>query len=398
MVSRMTTHADSPVIAFAGGGTGGHLYPALAVAEALRGMVAGVRFLFFGTDRAIDARIIDRDDCELVRQSLPPLTRVPWRWPNVYLGFRRSTLLCRARLANDRPMAVIGTGGLGSVPAVRQAGRAGVTTALLNPDAIPGKANRLLSWTADAVFAQWQETADHLPRRAKVRVTGCPVRWAFTNQDRSTCVASFGLDPGRKTLLVTGASQGARTINDAVLANLDFLAAQSAWQVLHLTGKADYERVAVAYADSPARAVVLDYTDRMADALAAADLVVSRAGASTLAEISASGVASILMPYPFHRDMHQLANARCLARVSAGVIVRDGIDVAVNGPALRGALGPLMSDDRRRVTMADAARRMGRPDAAVHVASEILSLVQQRCGRGRRERVEQRSEVARYEY
>jgi UDP-N-acetylglucosamine--N-acetylmuramyl-(pentapeptide) pyrophosphoryl-undecaprenol N-acetylglucosamine transferase len=370
----VSQNSDAPLIVFAGGGTGGHLYPALAIADAIQGRLPRARFRFFGTQRPIDKRILGAADCDLVQQTLPPLRRAPWRWPKVYLGFRRSSLLCRSHFERDPPAVVIGTGGLGSVPAVREAIRAGIPTGLLNPDAIPGRANRYLAGSADVVFAQWEETRSHLSSECRVVVGGCPVRSAFNRAVRAQGVERFGLNPRCNTLLVTGASQGARTINEAVVASLDRLASYDDWQVLHLTGDRDYDMVREAYGGWPVQASVLRFTEHMAEALAAADLVIARAGASSLAEVTAVGRASILMPYPFHRDQHQLANARCLVRASAARIVHDRVDPTINGPALWQVLDELMSNDDVRKAMAESARKMGRGHAASEVAGHILDL------------------------
>lgn len=379
MVSHKPPGSGPPIVAFAGGGTGGHLYPALAIADALRRRWAHVRCVFFGTQRPIDQRILGGTGHELVRQTLPPIRLAPWRWPGMLCGYWQTSRLCRARLQVDRPVVVVGTGSLSSVPAVRQAHRAGLLTALLNPDALPGRANRHLAPLADVVFAQWEETVDLMPRSIDVRVLGCAIRPQFGRVDRVAGIRRFGLDPACRTLLVTGASQGARTVNEAVLANLDYLESHRDWQVLHLTGELDFGRVQESYRGRGIRAQVRPFTERMAEAIAVADLVISRAGASTLAEITALGRPGILMPYPFHRDMHQLANARCLERASAARIVHDAIDPAINGPALRRALEPLMKDDREREAVADAARRMGRADAATEIADQIIDLA---VGRG----------------
>ncbi len=363
----------SPLIVFAGGGTGGHLYPALAITQALRSRLPDARFLFFSSQRQIDRRILTQADVEPVGQPLAPLSRLPWRWPGMLRRYRESSRLCRVRFESERPAVVVGTGGLASVPAVREAVRAGVPTAILNPDVLPGRANRRLSRLVDVIFAQWHETIEHLPSRARVIVSGCPVRPEFCRPDRTAGIERFGLDPHRKTLLVTGASQGARSINQAITANLDFLESRHDWQVLHLTGQDDHEAVDRAYRGRALRAVVLPFTEHMADALAVADLVVARAGASTLAEITAVGRASVLMPYPYHRDQHQLANARCLAKVGAARILRDAVDPAVNGPALREAFEPLMAGDQERASLADAARQIGQPEAASHVANRLVT-------------------------
>ena len=394
MVSEETT-ARRSVVAFAGGGTGGHLYPALAVAKEIRTRLPDVEFVFFGTDRTIDSTILDNAGCELVRQHLPPIRPAPWTWPATLMGIHRSSATCRALFAERRPLVVIGSGGLASVAPIREARRAGIPTVLFNPDAIPGKANRLLSGVADAVFVQWVDSLPHLSRARRVQVTGCPVRREFNEAKPQDGLSEFGLDAGRKTLLITGASQGARTINEAVIANLDLLDDSPDWQVLHLTGDRDYELVRGAYTGAMTKAKVVAYTHHMAAALAVADLVVSRAGASTLAEITAMGKPSILMPYPYHRDMHQLANAKCLARVGAARIVHDAKDVSLNGPALRAALDSLMRDDAHREEMAAAARRTGHGDAARTIATQVLALAWHRGATGPAESLQPTGETAR---
>lgn len=376
MVTRPGDQPESPLIVFAGGGTGGHIFPALAIADALRRRLPGVRFVFFATQRPIDRRVLAEAGCDLVQQTLPTINRAPWHWLRMCLGYRQSSLLCRSRFESDRPAVVIGTGGLGSVSAVRRAIRTGIPVALLNPDAVPGRANRYLAGSADVVFVQSEEAVRHFPGSARVVISGCPVRPEFNEVSREAGLARFGLDANRKTLLVTGASQGARTINEVVVSNLALLESHDDWQVIHLTGDLDYEDVHAAYTRRSIRASLLPFTDHMAEALGAADLVIARAGASTLAEITAVGRASILMPYPYHKDQHQLANARCLVRASAARIVHDKVDPARNGPALREVLERLMSDDELRGYMAAAARRLGRGHAASQIADYIVEMVE----------------------
>lgn len=384
----MTSKPVGPLIAFAGGGTGGHLYPAIAIADAIRRLAPDARFVFFGTQRPVDDRILRLVDCDVVRQTLPALSSMPWRWPSIYLGLRRSADLCRSHFETDPPAVVIGTGGMASVPAVREAHRLGIPTAILNPDALPGRANRHLAAVADVVFAQWEDTISHYPRGTNVRIAGCPIRPGFLREPSGVGIERFGLRPDRKTLLVTGASQGARSINEAVIANLDLVGSLPEWQILHLTGEKDHVDTAAAYRTRPIAAVVLPYTDHMADALNTADLVISRAGASTLAEITAVGKPSILMPYPYHRDQHQFANANCLARVSAARIVRDAIDPAINGPALRSVLEELLTDHVARNAMATAARSIGRNNAAAEIAEQLLLFVEKPLAERARETVE----------
>jgi UDP-N-acetylglucosamine--N-acetylmuramyl-(pentapeptide) pyrophosphoryl-undecaprenol N-acetylglucosamine transferase len=375
--------ASRLTVVFAGGGTGGHLYPALSVAERIAKLRPDARIVFFGTTRPVDADILSRTLWEFVPQQLTPLSAKPWRWPRIASSFHRLRRDARSRFAELSPSVVLGSGGLASVPPVLEALRAGIPAALFNPDAVPGRANRFLASRVNAVFAQWEATRNFLPS-AYVEVTGCPVRREFLCVDRAAACETLGLDKSRSTLLITGASQGARTINEATVANAEFLRRQEGWQILHLTGAAEYAAVRTAYSSLQLDAVVLPYAHNMAGAFAAADVIVSRAGASTLAEIAAVGRASILMPYPYHRDQHQLANAQCLAVNGGAMILRDLMDATSNAASLRTALEALMSDDETRRKMTEAARRNGRRDASETIANRLLSL----SGAGAPERFE----------
>lgn len=372
--------SSPPLFVFAGGGTGGHLYPALATAEALKGALGSVGFTFFTSRRRIDEQILQHCAADIHPQSLAPLSMLPWRWPRILLSLRAERRRIQQYLNRHAPAAVIGTGGLASVPAVLAARALHIPCAILNPDVVPGKANRYLAPRVDLVFAQWADSARYFRKGVNVIDTGCPIRMRFSEETRELAATTFRLEGRRKTLLVTGASQGARTINEAVVANLDLFGSQrgAQWQILHLTGEADFEMVRKAYAGRSVPATVLPFTDRMPAALTLADLVLSRAGASTLAEILAVGRASILMPYPFHRDNHQIANAECLRRHGAAEIVTDHKELRLNAPALRTALERLMEGKAYREEMARTARRLGKPEAAAQVAGRLVDLAIQR--------------------
>ncbi|MEE9294022.1 MAG: UDP-N-acetylglucosamine--N-acetylmuramyl-(pentapeptide) pyrophosphoryl-undecaprenol N-acetylglucosamine transferase [Phycisphaerae bacterium] len=368
-----------PYIAFAGGGTGGHLYPMLSLAAEIRRKQPRARFVFFTTDRPIDERLIrhvfDEQSAVIVSQPVKPWPRALGDWPRFYGAWRASLKRCRAEFQNDRPDVVIGSGGFGSGPAIHAARKLGITTALLNPDAIPGKANRFLASRSDVVFAQWPQTQRYFARSVRVRVTGCPIRPEFSHARRTAGLHRFNLDAARKTLLVTGASQGARSINRAVAASLGDLAGIDGWQYLHLAGTADVDGLRMAYASHSLAATVLDYTEHMPEALAVADLVVTRAGASTLAEITARGLPAVIMPYPHHRDRHQYANAAVLTEAGAAVLVEDGLTAADNAPRLFAALRGVMIDSQVRGEMARAAAVLGVPDAAERISGVVLALI-----------------------
>ncbi|HUW84690.1 MAG TPA: UDP-N-acetylglucosamine--N-acetylmuramyl-(pentapeptide) pyrophosphoryl-undecaprenol N-acetylglucosamine transferase [Phycisphaerae bacterium] len=363
-----------PLIVLAGGGTGGHLFPAVAVAEAIQQANREVELLVLATDRPLDRAILEATTIAWRPQPVRPLPERPWRFPAFYLAWRRSLGLVRQLMQQQRPVAVLGTGGYGAGPAVHAARQLHVPTALLNPDRLPGRANRHLANWVKIVFAQWPQSAVAFPPSVDVRAVGCPVRRAFREVTRADGVAKFGLDPNRKTLLITGASQGARTVNRAMICLLDRLVEHRAWQVLHLSGELDYAEVRQAYTAAGLTGTVLAFTDSMAHAMAAADLVVSRAGASTLAELTCMGRPSVLLPYPFDRQRHQLANARVLCEAGAAVLVDDQIDPQPNAALLGPALDALIGDPGRLEAMSLVARQLGRPDAAAAVARDLLEL------------------------
>lgn len=365
----------------------------LAIAEALGGIQNAefkiqneddaCRFAFFGSSRAIDRELIRIPDADLVQQSVRPVSLRPWKWPAFYWHWRASRKTCREYFSRQRPAVVIGSGGFASGPPICEAAALGIPTVLLNPDAVPGRANRFLAGRADLVCVQWAESRARFAGHPACVVTGCPVRGRFRSAGRTAGLEHFGLSADRRTLLVTGASQGATSINGAIIALLDDLSRLSDWQFLHLAGTADAERTRAAYAARGLPANVLAFTDRMPEAMAAADLIVSRAGASTLAEITAMGKPSVLMPYPYHRDMHQRTNARMLTSRGAACLVEDRIDPRLTAPALREALLGLMGDEGALARMASAARRMGAPDAAERIAAEVRRLANKAVKNGR---------------
>lgn len=371
---------DAPVILFAGGGTGGHLFPGIAVAQALVGILPRAKPLFLCTSREIDRTILAPTGFEFAPQPIvPPHRSIPgllrfWR------SWRETAALIRRVLAERKPAAILGLGGYGAGVAVKLAARRGIPAALLNQDVIPGRANHYLMRYVEAVFCQFAATSLHVPasQRPKLQVTGCPIRQEMAQVitagiDRTAAVGRLGLNPKLRTLVITGASQGAATINEAILQTLSAMGLQG-WQVLHLAGKDHAATVRQEYQRLGIGASVVDFTPAMADVWSVTDLAVGRAGASTVAELTAFGIPSILMPYPFHRDMHQRENARVLEEVGAAVLVDDARDARVNAGRLRPVMEPLLLDESRRASMAQAAATLGKPRAAEAVASLLAEL------------------------
>ena len=364
-----------PTYIFAGGGTGGHLYPALAVAEQLLEARGDAAIVFACSNRPIDRRVLAPLDYAMVPQPIRPLPRRLRSAPGFLLSWWRSRKLARTLLRDLKPAAVLGTGGFAAAPLVKQASKAGIPVAMLNPDAVPGKANRYLGKYVDVVFTQFDSTAAMFAPEvaARAKTVGCPIRRGFAHADRSEAMDYFSLDPSRKTLMVNGGSQGAATINVAVAMLADDLGEfADSWQMLHVTGLSQVTEVADPSGGKAMPSAVLKYCDRMDLAYAAADLVLCRGGASTAAELAASGTPSVIMPYPYHADEHQRLNAAPLADCGAAIVCTDAADGPKNAHMLRQRLIALLNDSERLGSMRTSASSMARPNAARDVADWML--------------------------
>jgi len=364
---------------FAGGGTGGHIYPLLAVAERVRARQPDAEIHFFHSTRAVDQRVFEK--AEFGHSPLPAtgLYAHPGKLLRFAVTFQRSCRIAMREIARRDGAVVVGAGGFVAGPVCRAGRKLGVPVALLNVDIIPGRANWLSARWADEIFVQFEESKAHFPRTGAVMHTvGCPLRSRFLNPDAKKAAGDLGLDPNQHVLLVTGASSGSTRINEAVCRLLPRLEAfADRWQVVHLTGLDNYKSVLDGYRATRLAHKVLDYYDGMADLFAASDLVIGRSGAVSVAEYAVAGVPSICMPYPFHKDKHQYLNARKLTEVGAGVIVDDVADADDRVAGLWKELEPLMGDDVRRRRMSEACKHVARPDAAGEIASRLVQMAQE---------------------
>lgn len=367
------------IFVFAGGGTGGHLLPGLAVAKELQARCADAKIHFFVTDRKIDEQILSQAGYSYTQQMVEPFSLKPWGFLTFSYGLLGSIRDAAKALAILRPAAVLGMGGFAAGPAGRVAGKLKIPLALLNPDAQPGLANKWLAKRAAKIFVQWETTAQALATRtqAELLVTGCPVRKQIYLATRQEGIDRFGLDANKKVLLVPGGSQGAMNVNRTVIELLPQLDTLSDyWQILHLTGPGKLEVVQQAYEQAATKIdyKLVDFTTDMPQALAAADLVLGRAGASSLAEFTAKRLPAVLMPYPYGRNQHQRANARCLADVGAAIIVPDKCDAKANAAAVGNVLLDLMTSEEKLTAMSAAYEPLFKENAAGQVAEELLKL------------------------
>ncbi|MGC1381199.1 MAG: UDP-N-acetylglucosamine--N-acetylmuramyl-(pentapeptide) pyrophosphoryl-undecaprenol N-acetylglucosamine transferase [Candidatus Baltobacteraceae bacterium] len=357
-------------VVFAGGGTGGHLYPAIAIADALRERRA--RIAFVGTADRLEATIVPKAGYQLYTIASRALPRRPsFDFVRTIAANVKGTLQSLRLLALARPDLVIATGGYVAFPVAlaarirRLTRRSTAPIVLLEPNAAPGLTNRLLGPIVDEV---WNVFGAGVPIRAALREL----------PPRHEALARLGLDPACKTLVAVGGSQGARAINNALVAMTAEHRLPPGWQLLHLTGRDEYERVRAALerldGDARKRHMALAYLDEMADAYAAADLMVARAGASTLGELAAVGKPAILVPYPFATQRHQTENASRFEKAGAAVVVTDRDLEAGALPAL---LARTM-EPQRLAALSEGARRLTGSDPLVEILARIDALVPRR--------------------
>lgn len=359
-------------VLLAGGGTGGHLFPGIALAQGLRAAAPSTRITFLCTDRALDAAQLPRYG--LSGDVLPAPRLTSWRsylaFPFAfYASVRRAMRVVKER----RPDAVVALGGYGGAPAVRAAAALGVPAVLLEQNVIPGRANRYTARSASRIFTQWPESVPRFGRHAaKVEVTGNPVREEIARRDAAEARRALGLRPDLRTLLVIGGSQGAAGINRGFLEGADLLGARrDRLQVMHLAGEREVADLREAYARAGVAGRVEAFWDDMASALSAADFAVSRAGGTSIAELAVMGLPAVLVPYPRAADNHQWYNAEAAAKGGGAVAIEESELV---GPRLRQVVDMATADAAVLQNMAARMRALGRPDARQAVAERVLSL------------------------
>jgi len=357
-------------ILIAGGGTGGHLMPALAIAQALRELDPAVEPVLVGAERGVEAKVLPTRDFRYHLLPAEPIYRRQWwrnlRWPLVVLR-----LLQRLRVLyrEERPAVVLGTGGYASGPVVYWGARMGLPASIQEQNAYPGVTSRLLSRSARHIYLGLPEARPLLRpgRRTEFFDTGNPI--APPTPERSPAARQrFGLAQAAPVVLVTGGSQGALALNRAVAQWLDS-GLPRATAILWVTGRGTYGEFTRYHA--PPGVQVIEFLDPMADGYAVADVVVSRAGMITVAELCAWGLPSILVPLPTAAADHQTRNARVLADAGAAVLLSQS---DLSGARLAAEVGQLLADGPRRSAIAEAARRRGRPQASHEIASKLLTL------------------------
>ena len=359
-----------PFVAIACGGTGGHLFPGIAVAEELKKRDCTVALLISPKD--VDQQAVKAaQGMDVI--TLPAVGLQNRNYLSFGRSFWRSYRTARAAFKARRPDAVLAMGGFTSAPPVFAGKRSGAATFLHESNTIPGKANRLLGRFVDEAFVGFPEAGPRL-RAKKITVTGTPVRPQFQPRDPGPCRSALGLDPALATVLVVGGSQGASGLNELVLSALPALKARP-WQWLHLTGQNDFEKVKAAYASAGLKAVVKPFLLEMDLALGAATTSISRSGASSLAEMAAVGLPSALVPLPTSADNHQWFNASAFEKTGAAQLLDQKKTSAEKTASV---LAGLVEDNTRRSQVQDALRQWHHPQAAGQIAERILDSIARR--------------------
>jgi len=352
------------------GGTGGHIFPALVVAQVLQARSSAAaegrsyEIQFLGTGRGLEARLIPAAGFPLRTVSAAGLKGIGgWRRLRNLLVLPRSAIETGVILSRFRPDVVVGLGGYVAGPAMLEAALAGIPTLLIEPNAIPGFTNRVLGPLVRLAAVGFAETADRYG--AKAVVTGHAVRREFCGVPPREHLPPF-------TVLILGGSQGSAAINSCVVRSLPLF---GKWgeppRFLHQTGEREYNAVRQAYQESGVPAEVVAFVEDVAGAFGRADLVISRAGANTVAELAAAGKAAVLIPFPSAADQHQLGNARALERVGGARIIEQR---ELTPERLVAEIGDLLAAPSRLKEMEKAAKSLARPDAAAQIAGLIEKL------------------------
>ena len=394
----MTTHHGT--VLFAGGGTGGHLFPSLAVAEQLAGRC---EVHFACADKPLDTAILTKAGVSFTALPAVGLSGNPLHWFGFVHRYRQSERLAGQVIDQQRVSVVVSMGGYVSAPVVSAAARRkgpwgsgqlrfsrgakisgagvssgaeipGVSVLLVNLDAVAGKANRRMARKADRVYSVFEKAG----MGVSFSHIGFPLRRAAIGpDDAGEARRQLHLDPTTATLLITGASQGAQTLNKLMI-ELAHCPLWSGWQILHLAGEGNTEALIQTYQQHDIKAKVLPFLDAMGLAWAAADVAISRCGAGCASEALANAVPTIFFPYPYHRDQHQRFNVKQMAEAGGCVVLPDLIDPVGNAAAVEPVLRELMADADRRKLMRESLVKLKRPNGAEALAQAVLSILSEK--------------------
>jgi UDP-N-acetylglucosamine--N-acetylmuramyl-(pentapeptide) pyrophosphoryl-undecaprenol N-acetylglucosamine transferase len=359
-------------IIIAGGGTGGHLYPGIAVAEEFLRRDPSNSVLFVGAEHGIEARVIPKEGYRIRLLKTEGLVgRSFLKKIKASCLFVLSIFQAMKIISSERPEVVIGVGGYASAGMVLAARIKGIKTMIMEQNSVPGFTNRTLGRFADAIAVTYQEGYSFF-NRDKTYLTGNPVRKSILSKDMSEGGTAYA-DKASFNVLVFGGSQGAGAINRAVTGTLHYLLdLRQNIRFIHQTGEADLKTTADAYRQLGFKYITEPFIYRMSDAYAAADMVVCRSGATTLAEITMTGKAAVLVPYPYAASNHQEFNARKLEDMGAAIVITEK---QLNGEILAKTVRELYENTEKRAQMQKASKSLGRAGAAEKIVDIAINLI-----------------------
>lgn len=354
---------------FAGGGTGGHLFPAVAVADEIKRMKPESEILFVGSKSKIEGRVIPQLGYKFKSIWIKGFAR-KFNLENLLFPIKLFVSVLQSLFISlkFKPIVAIGSGGYVAGPAIWAASVMGAKIILMESNSYPGVTTRLLERYADEIHIAFEDSKKYLRQPQKIKLSGNPVRSELRKTDRLTALKYFGLDEDKFTILILGGSLGALSINESVAGCVEELQKNNL-QLIWQTGKNYYENYKKF---NFASVKILDFIDDMNKAYSACDLLVARAGATTIAELSVLGIPSILIPSPFVAENHQYYNAKSLADSNAAILIKD----SEIKEKLKNIILDLVQDKKLLVSLGENAKRISKPNAAIEIAKSAISYIE----------------------
>jgi UDP-N-acetylglucosamine--N-acetylmuramyl-(pentapeptide) pyrophosphoryl-undecaprenol N-acetylglucosamine transferase len=359
-----------PKVILAGGGTGGHLFPALAIAEELKKKRPQTEVVFMGTRRGIESKLIPQAGYRLIFLDVRGFQRrLGYKNLLFFYHLLKSLMQAKRILKQENPDVVVGTGGYVSGPPLSCAKWLKIPILIQEQNSFPGVTTRRLASRADKVFLAYAESKKYFKRQDNLELVGNPIRSTFGKIDQSQARRELGLTSDRKTVLILGGSQDASAINENILKGVSSLAQQDQTALLWQTGQKDFHRIGDVISTKSQMISLHPFIQKMDCAYAASDLVISRAGALTLAEIAACGKPSILIPYPYAAADHQRHNAQVLVNAGAAEMI---LERDLGGTNLLNRAVELLKDGSKLERMSHNSRKLARPDALEKITTKII--------------------------